>query len=143
MCLPSLRTFANKEFQLSSSSRKTAQHGSGEVALKLSMLESLHSHNETADTSSYAMNGCDSSRLKTLLENGACDCKCSLPYEVISRVCSSFWKLPKENQDALLWSMQCEAGRGMKNKFSIEGRLHVFTFIFWAATTNKTKPIKI
>jgi hypothetical protein len=38
---------------------------------------------------------------------------------VLHRACSAFWKLPKQSQDAFLWSIQC--GKGRKSTWSIEG----------------------
>lgn len=90
--------------------------------MKLGALQVLHAKGETADASSYALNGQDGSRLRKLVENPGCSCGCAIPFKVIAKVCASFWGLPKEAQDAFLWSLQIEAGRGHKNKFSIEGQ---------------------
>lgn len=110
-----------RESSSSSSDASDVHHGTREVALKMSALQSLHAKGENGDTSTYALNGTDKSRLKNLLNSPSCPCKCSMPYKVIASVCASFWSLPKEHQDALLWSVQCESGRG-KSKFSIEGQ---------------------
>lgn len=73
------------------------------------------------DESSFSQNGMDPDRLKQLLKNGACNCKsqCSVPYKLLLKICQCFWALPKQNQDALLWSLQ--AGSGRRTVWSIEG----------------------
>ena len=105
----------------SSSDSDSPETGTGEVALKLNYLHSLYGQDGKSDTSTYAMNGCDKARLKDLLKNPCCGCKCTLPFKVLLQICSSFWGLPKETQDSLLWALQSEAGRRGKTKFSIEG----------------------
>ena len=105
----------------STGSGSESAHGTGEVALRLSSLQALHTKSEDGDTSAYSRNGCDSSRLQELLRHPGCSCKCTMPFKVLEKICKCFWKLPKENQDALLWTLQCEAGSRGRNKFSIEG----------------------
>lgn len=94
--------------------------------MKLSTLQSLHDRGETMDESSFSQNGMDPDRLKQLLKNGACNCKsrCSVPYKLLLKICQCFWALPKQNQDALLWSLQ--AGE-VDERF---GRLKVWCFKF-------------
>lgn len=103
-----------------SSSGSDARHGSGAVDLKLAALESLHSREDNVELSTYALNGTDVDRLKELLSNPICPCKCTLPLKIVAKICGSFWTLRKESQDAFLWSLQLESGRG-RSKFSIEG----------------------
>ena len=73
------------------------------------------------DESSFSQNGMDPDRLKNVLKDGACNCasQCTMPYKVLLKVCRCFWALPKQSQDALLWSLQ--VGSGRKMKWMIEG----------------------
>lgn len=91
---------------------------------------------EIVDESSFSQNGMDPARLKQLLKNGPCNCKsqCSVPYKLLLKICQCFWSLPKENQDALLWSMQ--AGGSRRTRWSIEGVVlqicsNMFKFKVW------------
>lgn len=90
-----------------------------EVALQLSSLYSLHARGETGDSSTFASNGSDPDRIKQLLRDPPCQCGCRMPYNLLKKTCDSFWGLPKESQDALLWSLQVQSGR--KRRWSIEG----------------------
>ena len=87
--------------------------------LKLSMLESFHQHHDAdGPRDFYAKNGASSSRLRRLLQHPPCSCGCTLPFNVLRKCCQSFWSLPKQLQDSVLWSLQCESGR---KTWSIEG----------------------
>ena len=118
--VPHSQSFQLRGSGSDSSSDSDARRGTGEVSLKLAALESLHNRADSVELSTYALNGTDVDRLKGLLSDPICPCKCTLPLKIVSKICGSFWTLPKENQDALLWSLQCESGRSRK-KFSIEG----------------------
>ena len=92
----------------------------GTVDLKISSIHSLNCRGATADQSTFAQNGGDAQRIKKLLQSPPCECKCKLEFKVLYQCCRAFWSLPKESQDALLWSLQVEAGRRNKS-WSIEG----------------------
>ena len=105
-----------------SSDDSTASDGetkTGEVALTINALHSLHVLDEASDVSTYATHGLDRARMKKLLRSPPCECQCRIPLGVLHRACSAFWKLPKQSQDACLWSIQC--GKGRKSTWSIEG----------------------
>ena len=112
----------------SSSSNDEAGVGSkltqstGEADMKLSVLQSLHARDETMDRSCYARNGKNSKRLKELLRSPPCECECRVEFNLLRETCKAFWALPKESQDALLWSLQSGSGSRRK-KWSIEGSL--------------------
>ena len=98
---------------------------SSEVALHLSLLQSYTRPGETeGDGSQFAINGASTKRLKALLESPPCMCGCVMPLRVLQKVCTVFWSLSKTSQDALLWSLQCSAGR--KTKWMIEGGVWFF-----------------
>ena len=61
-------------------------------------------------------------RVKRLLRDGACDCGCRVPYPTLLKTVTTFWGLSKASQDAVLWSLQEEAG-GRCSRWSIEGQL--------------------
>ena len=116
--------------------------------LKLSMLESFHQHHDADGLrDSYAKNGASSSRLRRLLQHPPCSCGCTLPCKVLRKCCQSFWSLPKQLQDSVLWSLQCESGR---KTWSIEGWVifqicsnlscdcSVFSLVFILATRTST-----
>ena len=90
-----------------------------EVDLSINGLHSLHALDEASDVSTFAVHGLDSARMKKLLKSPPCECQCRIPFGVLHRACSAFWKLPKQSQDAFLWSIQC--GKGRKSTWSIEG----------------------
>lgn len=99
--------------------------GSGgvrEVDLRLSTLQSLHAKGETINKSTYSLSGAKKSRIKELLQNPCCPCKCNAPLKVLCEVCRVFWSLPKESQDAILWSLQQSENGSGRSKFFIEGQ---------------------
>ena len=98
------------------------QRSTGKVDLKISALYSMHSRDETTDESLYAKNGMDAQRLKSLLRSPPCTCKCRVDFKTIWSVCKAFWALPKQSQDAVLWSIQSEAGNRRKT-WAIEGAM--------------------
>ena len=122
-----------------------------EVNLKLSMLESFHQHHDAdGPRDFYAKNGASSSRLRRLLQHPPCSCGCTLPFNVLRKCCQSFWSLPKQLQDSVLWSLQCGSGR---KTWSIEGLdifqicsnlsfdcLVVFSLVFFLASRTSTLP---
>ena len=93
--------------------------GSGEVDLKLAHLESYFTKDGQKDTSEYAKNGSSVKRIQQLLDDPPCECECRLPLNVCAKICKTFWNLPKQSQDALLWSLQ--SGSGRKSKWCLEG----------------------
>ena len=108
--------------------------------LRLSALNSLHSMSELTDQSVFSSHGLDPDRIKTALKQPPCDCKCSIPASVLTKACKGFWTLPKQAQDALLWSLQAEAGTSRK-KWYIEGlksTLKFKSFISHCLTTSST-----
>ena len=90
------------------------------VDLKLSTLNSLHALNEEHDTSTFAGHGMDEDRIVQVLKHPPCECKCRLPASVLTKACRSFWSLPKQSQDAFLWTLQSESGASRKT-WKIEG----------------------
>lgn len=60
----------------------------------------------------FAANGMNVKRIKSLVSNPPCECKCYVPYDALKKVCHSFWTLGKECQDAVLWSIQSKAKPG-------------------------------
>ena len=105
----------------------TFNQSTGGVDMKLSILQSLHARDETMDGSCYATNGKDSRRLKDLLRSPPCECQCRVEFKVLRETCKAFWALPKESQDALLWSLQSGSGSRRKT-WAIEGSLSYFLF---------------
>lgn len=115
------------------------------------MLESFHQHHDAdGPRDFYAKNGASSSRLRRLLQHPPCSCGCTLPFNVLRKCCQSFWSLPKQLQDSVLWSLQCESGR---KTWSIEGLdifqicsnlsfdcLVVFSLVFFLASRTSTLP---
>ena len=87
--------------------------------MTLAALESLHGMHSVGDSSTYAASGADHRRIKDLLKNPPCECGCTMPAKPLLRACECFWGLPKESQDAVLWSIQSDVGP--KAKWSIEG----------------------
>ena len=92
----------------------------GTVSLMVSNLNAQHTLNESADHSAFAAHGLDPERIKQVLRNPPCECKCRVPYKVLLQACVAFWQLPKESQDACLWSLQ-QSGDGRKTTWMIEG----------------------
>lgn len=90
------------------------------VDLTLTALNSLHTLNESPDQSTFATHGVDRDRLSSLSKHPPCECKCRVPLVVLQKTCQSFWRLPKQSQDALLWSLQVQEGSSRRT-WSIEG----------------------
>lgn len=94
------------------------------ISLTLANLESFHglgtASNGTEPTS-YARNGMCSNRIKKALRYPACNCKCSLPFKLLSAICTAFWALSKSAQDSILWSLQTNGSGRRKRYYDIEG----------------------
>lgn len=64
---------------------------------------------ETADDS-YAENGKNPKRIKEALRSNLCkcsrNCRKAVSFEVVFKLCTMFWSLPKGAQDAVLWGIQ-------------------------------------
>lgn len=93
--------------------------GAAEINLNLAHLQSLHQFGEARHQSTFAVNGASTRRMKAVLANPPCNCGCTVPFQQLKKVCTTFWSLPKEAQDALLWSLQSRAGPG--SSWHIEG----------------------
>ena len=107
----------------SESDESASQTGDCSVDLKLSMLESHHQLHGHVDVSEYATNGASVKRIKEVLKDPQCSCgRCTMPLAVLAKCCKSFWGLPKQQQDAILWSLQSSDCSGGSRKWSIEGR---------------------
>lgn len=96
--------------------------GPAHVDLTLERLQSLHSTESTEDSSSYyAKAGRSKTRVVGALNNSICKCQCRLPLGILLKVVVAFWLLTKSTQDALLWSLQHEAGTHKKKQWFIAG----------------------
>ena len=95
--------------------------GPAHVDLTLERLQSLHSTESTEDSSSYAKTGRSKRRVVGALNNPVCKCQCHLPLGILLKVVVAFWLLAKPTQDALLWSLQHEAGTHKKKLWFIAG----------------------
>ena len=104
-----------------SSSDGCTTRGSKPIDMTLQTLHSLHALNESNDGSIYAQHGANTDRIKELLADPVCPCKCQVPFKVLHKVCRSFWSLPKQSQDALLWTIQSSGSR--RSTWQIEGLL--------------------
>ena len=95
--------------------------GESTIDLRLTTLESYHQLHGTSDASQHAENGVCPKRIKECLQDPQCSCgKCSMPFSVLLQCCKSFWGLPKQQQDAILWSLQ-SGERGQPSTWSMEG----------------------
>ena len=96
--------------------------GGSSIDLKLSTLESYHQLHGQGDSSQHADNGICPERIKQCLQDPQCSCgECTMPFPLLLRCCKSFWALPKQQQDSILWSLQSATG-GHSSKWSIEGQ---------------------
>ena len=98
--------------------------GSASVDLTLERLHSLHSVQNTKsieDMSSYARTGSSKTRVARALNHPICKCRCKVPLGILLKVVAAFWLLAKPTQDALLWSLQHEAGSNKKKQWFISG----------------------
>lgn len=89
------------------------------VEMNLASLQSLHGLHQSYDESTYSANGANPQRIKALLREPPCSCKCTMPFKPLLACSQTFWGLPKEAQDGLLWNIQ--SGGGRKTHWSIEG----------------------
>ena len=90
------------------------------VDLRVGAIDALHSLTEASDQSVFAVHALDPARITALLKTPPCDCGCRLPADILKKTCRSFWSLPKQSQDALLWNLQVGSGSS-KRKWMIEG----------------------
>ena len=95
--------------------------GPAHVDLTLERLHSLHSTESTEDSSYYAKAGRSKTRVVGALNKPICKCQCRLPLGILLKVVAAFWLLAKPTQDALLWSLQHEAGTHKKKQWFIAG----------------------
>ena len=102
-----------------SSDSEMSRARTGEVSLKLSALESLQGLRTSCDSSSYASSGASVERIKQILREPPCNCRCTMPLKPLLSACKAFWALGKEAQDALLWQIQSDAGPNAQ--WTIEG----------------------
>ena len=95
------------------------------MVFTLNRLESLHGcGTSSGETSKFARNGVSKARIRRVLSDPGCNCRCSVPAALLYRICCAFWALSKGVQDSLLWSLQASAGRSTA-KWKIEGCLVV------------------
>ena len=89
-------------------------------------LEAMHASSggfKQSNVSKYAQSGMSQARIRAVLASPGCECGCQMPSKLLIRVCKAFWLLPKQSQDALLWSIQLEGGRASKRTWSIAGAM--------------------
>lgn len=96
------------------------------VSITLAGLEAFHGiatgrELEGKCSSSFSENGMAPSRVKHALRSPSCNCKCSMPYQLLLKVCCAFWSLTKAAQDSILWSLQSAGDRHGKRYYDIEG----------------------
>lgn len=125
--------FGSETSSLIDESDDAEDHGctaTRDVQLSLSRLESLHTLSSSGNvepTSSYAKNGMCKKRIKRVLKEDVCSCRCKVPFAILYRVCVTFWSLGKPAQDALLWTMQTEGGHRQKHWHIEGGAKHLIT----------------
>jgi len=91
--------------------------------LSQTQLDAFFDAAETSETS-YDRNGMSTSRIKGVIKKG---CKCSracvksLSVTSLTAACRGFWRLRKEAQDAVLWSL-CRASGG-KRTWKLNGTI--------------------
>lgn len=96
------------------------------VSLTLSMLESHHGaatcgDEQDSNFSVFAKNGMNERRIRKAVRNPCCSCQCSMPCQLLLRVCQAFWCLAKSTQDSILWSLQTSGDPRHKRYYQIEG----------------------
>ena len=95
------------------------------VDLSLERLQSLALSGEHCQQkgklTEYAEHGRSRQRMADALRHPVCDCRCRIPAQLLLKLCVSFWVLPKEKQDAVLWSIQHESGEQSKKKWYLGG----------------------
>ena len=94
------------------------------IDMDLNRLQSLHATatNLGEKESKYCQHGCSLKRIRAVLDRPSCQCKCRAPAKTVIALCKAFWLLPKRTQDALLWSLQREARKASKRRWSIGGQ---------------------
>lgn len=120
------------------SSGVSSDGGSGDeplnVSLTLAGLQSFHGL-ATADMTedcmtTFAKNGRDKQRIKTAVQSPSCSCGCTVPFQIIFKICVAFWSLTKSAQDSILWSIQTSGGGRRKKYYHIEGSGFTLLCIF-------------
>ena len=99
------------------------------VSLTISGLEAFHgmaTKNPTGEEhddrmTSYDKNGINRERIKRAVRSPSCKCKCTVPLQLMLKICAAFWCLAKSSQDAILWSLQTSDGDRRKRYYDIEG----------------------
>ena len=107
-----------------SSVSSTHDAGPAVVDLTLERLHSLHTVQNTKaseELSSYARTGSSKTRVAHAVRHPICKCRCKVPLGILLKVVAAFWLLAKPTQDALLWSLQHEAGSNKKKQWFISG----------------------
>lgn len=108
-----------------SSVSSTHDAGPAFVDLTLERLHSLHTVQTTKasreDLTSYARTGSSKTRVAHAVKHPICKCGCKVPLGILLKVAAAFWLLAKPTQDALLWSLQHEAGSNKKKQWFISG----------------------
>ena len=63
---------------------------------------------ESRDDSVYATQARDADRVKRVMKTSCCKAKCKkgLSFQLVMKMITLFWALPKVSQDCVLWSMQ-------------------------------------
>ena len=102
----------------------------GYVDLTIARLEALRSLNTGATQCKYAEDGMSRDRIKRVLSEGVCDCKCKRPPKVPQQLCNCFWGLPKAAQDGVLWSLQAE-GHQKRKQWCLQGLVR-----FWFCSSH-------
>ena len=102
----------------SDSSSASDEPGVVSVDLTLERLQSLQYRTSlTDDQSSYAITGGSKERVIDAWGHPCCKCRCRVPFGILFKIVATFWLLSKPTQDALLWSLQHEAGPKRKKWF--------------------------
>ena len=80
----------------------------------------------------YAKGGGSQRRIKNALRHPICECACKLPFKIMLKLCLAFWALVKNEQDALLWSLQNESEQKKRKQWFLQGQAsESFTNNFW------------
>lgn len=115
-------TAAESDSDETSSTTSMAESGPAQVDLTLQRLQSLQGMTTAdGDPSSFSRNGASRERLADAIKNPCCKCRCKIPLGVLLKIVAAFWMLSKPTQDALLWSLQHEAGPKKKKEWYIAG----------------------
>ncbi len=96
------------------------------ISLTLAGLQSFHGMatkniDENSENSAFARNGTCHQRVREAVRTPTCSCQCSVPFNIMIKVCVAFWSLAKSAQDAILWSIQTSGSARRKRFYDIEG----------------------